>query len=139
RDVFGFESVFVGMAVMMGTGAALVLWLLPADTQESRHQPPVRGRTLAGMAAALRHRTVVAVVLFMSLTSLTYGSLYAFLSVFLECRGISGTAIGVALGAQAVTGAVAQPLFGRMADRTDRRYLLLAGLGLAALCRGLVG
>ncbi len=139
RDLLGFDSVFVGMAVMMGSGAVLIQTLLPADTQETRHVSALADRAIPSMIAALRHRTVVAVVLFMSLTSLTYGSLYAFLAVFLDDRGVSGTAIGIALGAQAVTGVVTQPLFGRLADRVDRRYLLLGGLAGSAIALGAVG
>ncbi len=139
HDAFGFDSVFLGMAVLMAAGALVLQTLLPADTAETRHASSTSSSAIGGMVAALRYRVVVALVLFMGLTSLTYGSLYSFLAVFLDARGVSGTAIGVALGAQAVTGVVTQPLFGRLADRIDRRYMLLGGLAASAVLLGAVG
>lgn len=139
RDVFGFESVFVGMAVLMGAAALLVFVLLPPNRPDARHPAGLPGSALAGMAIALRHRVVVGVVLLMGLTSLTYGSVFAFLAVYLDDLGVSATAIGVAFGSQFVAGALCQPLFGRVADRVDRRYVLLAGLTTCAAILAAIG
>src|SRR5690606_13011383 len=49
------------------------------------------------------------------------------------------TAIGIAFGSQFVAGALAQPLFGRLADRVDRRYMLVAGLALCAITLAAIG
>lgn len=137
RDLFGFDSVFVGMAVLMGASALLVYLLLP------EHRPARTtgdgASAIGGMVVALRHRVVVAVLLFMGLTSLTYGSVFAFLAVFLEDMGVSATAMGIAFSTQFATGALMQPLFGRLADRTDRRILLLAGLGASAISLSGIG
>ena len=139
RDVFGFDSVFVGMAALMGSSALLVFLLLPPTRSEQRGAVDNAGSAIAGMAIALRHRVVVSVVFLMALTSLSYGSVFAFLAVFLEEMDVSATATGVAFGAQFVAGALAQPLLGRIADRVDRRYMLLAGLGGCAICLGGIG
>lgn len=131
RDLFGFDSVFVGMAILMGAAALLVYLLLPANRPDRRRtseaEPVVRG-----MAIALRHRVVVSLVVFMGLTSLSYGSVFAFLAVFLDELGVSATAIGIAFGSQFVAGALSQPVFGRIADRVDRRHMLLTGLAICA-------
>ena len=132
RDVFGFDSVFVGMAALMGAAALLVFLLLPPNRPDARNPAGLPGSALAGMAIALRHRVVVGVVLLMGLTSLSYGSVFAFLAVYLDDLGVSATAVGVAFGSQFVAGALCQPIFGRVADLIDRRYLLLAGLGTCA-------
>lgn len=132
RDLFGFDSVFVGMAVLMGSSALLVHLLLPANQPDERHTAGLPGSAITGVAVALHHRVVVALVLFMALTALTYGSVFAFLAVFLDDMGVSATAIGVAFGSQFVAGALTQPIFGRLADRIDRRHMLLAGLATCA-------
>jgi len=139
RDLFGFDSVFVGMAVLMGASALLVFLLLPANRPEERKTAGASQSAIAGMVVALRHRVVVAVVLFMGLTSVTYGSVFAFLAVFLDDMGVSATAIGIAFGSQFVAGALTQPLFGRLADHVDRRYVLLGGLGACAITLAALG
>jgi MFS transporter, DHA1 family, multidrug resistance protein len=133
RDLLGFDSVFIGMALLMGAAALLVFVLLPENRSTKRRTAGTSQSVIAGMAIALRHRVVVAVVLFMGLTSVTYGAVFAFLAVFLDNMGVSATAIGVAFGSQFVAGAITQPLFGRLADRVDRRHVLLGGLAACAI------
>lgn len=135
RDLFGFESVFIGMAVLMGASALLVYLLLPAHPERTTS----RSSAVTGMIAALRHRVVVAMLLFMGLTSLTFGSVFAFLAIFLETMDVSATAMGIAFSTQFVTGALMQPIFGRLADRFDRRYMLLAGLAASAVSLAGIG
>jgi MFS family permease len=139
RDVFGFDSVFVGMAVLMGASALLVYLLLPANRPDEREASGLSGSAIAGMREALRHRVVVSLVLYMGLTSLSYGSVFAFLAVLLDDKGVSATAVGITFGAQFVAGVVAQPLFGRLADRVDRRHLLIGGLAVSVVCLGAIG
>jgi MFS family permease len=137
RDVFGFDSVFVGMAVLMGASALLVSLLLPAHT-DLVQDADMEASTTA-LLGALRHRVVLAVVLFTGLTALIYGSVYSFLAVYLDEMGVSATAIGFAFGIQPVASALAQPVFGQFADRSDRRLILLGGLGLSGVGLGLLG
>jgi len=139
RDVFGFDSVFVGMAILMGASAVIVFVLLPERGREERATTAEPRSALRGMRDAFRHRAVVAVILFMGLSSLTFGSVFAFLAIFLDSMGASATAIGAVFAVQFLAGGIAQPFLGRIADRVDRRKMLLVGLSASALCLLAVG
>lgn len=128
RDLFGFDSVFVGMTALMGSSALLVYVLLPEHAASARQSAGQPSTAVAGMIEALRHRAVLAVVLFMGLASLAFGSVSAFLAIFLDEMGVSATAIGVVFAIQFAAAGVGQPLLGGLADRMDRRTLLVGGL-----------
>ncbi len=130
RDVFGFDAVFVGMATLMGSSAVIVAVLLPRHPASDRIERGVAPSW--GFAQALRDRLVLSVTVIMGLTSLTFGSVYSFLSVRLEDLGVTALAIGLAFAAESLASGVAQPIFGPIADRVDRRVLAMAGLGASA-------
>lgn len=138
RDIFGFGSVFIGMAALMGASALLVFLLLPEREASSR--PASDESQSAGTPlAALRYRVVVAITLFFGFGALIYGSVYSFLAVYLDEMGVSASAIGIAFGSQAVASGLAQPPFGYIADRFDRRLLLLLGFAASGVTLGLLG
>src|SRR5690606_38134939 len=92
---------------------------------------------LAGIAApavvpfrtALSDRLVLAVTINHGLISLAMGATFAFLALRLERDlGVTPFLIGLAFATQDITGGAAQPLFGRFADRYDRRFLVAGGL-----------
>ena len=136
RDSFGFDSVFIGMAILMGSSAAIVAVLLP------RHPAQDRLSRLAepswGFVQALHDRLVLGLTVLMGLTSLTFGAVFSFLSIRLEHLGAAGLAVGIAFASESFASAASQPLFGPLVDRHDRRVIVIAGLvgsaaGLAAL------
>lgn len=137
RDLYGFDSVFVGMALLMGASTLLVVLLLPAPARGAR-DASVRPAS-NGLLAALRHRVVLTLTLFFGLASLIYGSVFSFLAVHLDEMQASATAIGIAFGSQSVASGLGQPLFGHLADRYDRRLILLGGLSASGLALGLLG
>lgn len=134
REFIGFRSVFVAMASMMALSALILLWWLP------RHSPAElarRAHLKAGgaresqtpFAVALRDRLVVAVTTHQGLISLASGASFSFLALRLEDGlGVSPLLIGLAFATQDITGGLAQPIFGRMADRYNRRALVAVGL-----------
>lgn len=144
REFVGFKSVFVAMASMMGLSAAILLLWLP------RHSPQeiVRraGRLAHGapatvsFATALRDRLVLAVTTHQGLISLSFGASLSFLALRLE-EGLSTgpLLIGIAFATQDITGGVAQPVFGRLADRYDRRALVAIGVAINAALLASIG
>jgi DHA1 family multidrug resistance protein-like MFS transporter len=147
REVVGFRSVFVAMAILMATSALILMWWLP------RHSPAevlkraslARGEAREAQtpfAVALKDRLVVAVTAHQGLISLASGASFSFLALRLEDGlGVSPMLIGLAFATQDITGGLAQPLFGRMADAYSRRVLVAAGLlvnGALLACVGIV-
>jgi len=137
RDTMGFDAVFVGMAALMGSSAVIVAVLLPG-------RPPEGTVTRSGMPSwsfrvALRDRLVLGLTILMGLTSLTFGAVYSFLSVRLDDLGVTALLIGLAFAAESLASGAAQPLFGRIADRVDRKRMVMLGLGASALALAALG
>jgi MFS family permease len=61
-------------------------------------------------------------------TYFSFGAFETFLPVFLFDRGFAAFEIGIIFAVQIVLMAVTKPLFGRVADRVDKRFQILAGL-----------
>ncbi len=147
RELVGFRSVFVAMAALMALSAFILMWWLP------RHSPAeeLRRAHLAGggtrekqisFVVALKDRLVLAVTAHQGLISLAMGASFSFLALRLEDGlGVGPLLIGIAFATQDITGGMAQPLFGRLADRYSRRLLVSTGLlinGALLACVGIV-
>ncbi|MCX6699283.1 MAG: MFS transporter [Methanomicrobiales archaeon] len=61
-------------------------------------------------------------------TYFSFGAFETFLPVFLFDRGFSAVEIGFIFSGQVVLMAATKPLFGRVADRVDKRVQIIAGL-----------
>lgn len=149
RQAFGFDSVFIAMALLMASSAAIVFVLLPVRAPRIRirtehgvemEEPEIVG---VGLWQALHHRLVLALTFNMAFTSLSFGATFSFLAVRLENDlGVTPALVGVAFGMQNLSSGIAQPLMGRVVDAGDRRKIvavgilvsstLLASLGLAS-------
>ena len=138
RQVIGFDAVFVAMAAMMAISAIIVATSLPWNPPEHRVS---RRRTVnLPFATALKDRLVLAVTINMLLYSLTFGASFAFLALRLEDDiGASPAMIGLAFSVQDITGGVAQPMFGRVADRYHRPTLVAIGLLTLGVLQGSLG
>jgi len=129
RTVFGFDSVFMAMAALMASSAFITAVWLPRHGQRSRHEVEVDRTPPASFGVALKDRLVVALTVQMGLIALSFGAAFSFLALRLENElGTGPILIGIAFATQDLTAGVAQPLFGRMADRYDRRLLVALGL-----------
>ncbi|HET7738770.1 MAG TPA: MFS transporter, partial [Tepidiformaceae bacterium] len=134
RETSGFDSVFIGMATLMGVAAVIVVLFLPRN-------PPVAYRVVehdapeaAGLVAAFKDRLVLALTLNMVLISLSMGATLSFLAVKLEDNlGAAPLIIGVAFAVQNFSSGVSQPIVGRLADTRSRRVLICVGLSWAAI------
>lgn len=70
-------------------------------------------------------------------TYFAFGAFETYLPVYLADNGFSAGLIGVIFSMQILAIAVTKPLFGRVADRIDKRFQIAAGLlviGIAMLC-----
>lgn len=130
RQGVGFDAVFVAMASLMAASMMVVIFWLPRNSRERATEHSHAGPApSAGFSVALRQRLVVALTLQQGLLSLSFGASFSFLALRLENGlGASPVLIGLAFATQDITGGLAQPLFGRIADRHDRRMLVAVGL-----------
>jgi len=134
RQVWGFNSAFIGMALLMGFSAIVVFAFLPKRPPMSyrsvEHESPVAG----GLVAAIRDRLVLAICLSMALISLSMGATLSFLAVKLESRlGAAPLIIGVAFAVQNLSSGFVQPVAGHLADTVSRPLLICLGLGWTVL------
>ena len=133
RQEIGFDAVFVGMALLMGTSAMVVLLLLPAHlaalSDDSGSTGPMPSSPLR---VALADRMVLALTLNWALVSLSFGSTLSFLGVRLERLEVGAAMIGVIFALESVSSGLSQPFFGALADRLNRRLLAVIGLVLLA-------
>jgi MFS family permease len=131
RELVGFNSVFWAMAGMLAFSALILIWWLPrhSPAELRRRAGEVPRHANVSFREAVRERLVVAVTLYMGLQSLAYGAILSFLALRLEdTLHASPLAIGAAFATQDLTGGLAQPMLGRLADRFDRRLLVVIGL-----------
>lgn len=145
RQEVGFRSVFVAMALLMALSALILVWWLPrhSPAELERREREDRGHAPAPQApfrTAMAERLVVAVTTHQFLISLAMGASFSFLALRLE-DGLHARplAIGLAFATQDLTGGLAQPLFGRMADRYNRALLVAGGLIANGLLLAFVG
>jgi len=133
RQTLGFDSVFVGMALLMGTSATVVMLLLPARLAASTNERAARVLPSSPLRLALRDRMVLALTLNWALISLSFASTFSFLGVRLERLEVGAALIGVVFSLESVSSGLSQPFFGILADRLNRRLLNVIGLILLAV------
>ena len=114
------------VAALSAIAAAGFLWLQPADHREAAERVSLR-QVLGVRAVAVCAAAVV-------LGGGTIAMLEPVLSLFLADQiGLSPSRVGLVFGSGAVVSAVLHPVFGRVADRTGGRRLMMLGLGGMAL------
>ncbi len=139
RDISGFHSVFVAMALLMASSGIIVAVLLPRISPEQRLQAFAGRAAEVSFRVALQDRLVLAITLTMAVTSLSFGSTFSFLAVKLEDLGIGPILIGVTFGLESLASGLLQPFTGRLADRSNRRVLVVCGIGVTAMALATVG
>jgi DHA1 family multidrug resistance protein-like MFS transporter len=61
-------------------------------------------------------------------TYFTYGAFETYLPLYLQGKGLPPYQIGIVFSLQILAIALSKPLFGRLSDRIDRRFQILAGI-----------
>jgi len=124
-DFFSLEAAFGAMGALSFAAFCLSFFLLPPVQEEKTvardHQP-------APWAILLRDRDIVSIFFFRFVYTTCIGIIWGFLPVYADMHfGLSSSAIGilVVLGVS-VSGLMHIPM-GMVADRLERRFLVIAG------------
>lgn len=147
RQLVGFHSVFVAMALLMAISAFIILiWLPRHSPAEARRHTRAAASGIPERAHATSFRSALADPLTLALTvhmgllSLANGATFSLLALRLEDGlGAAPIMIGVAFATQDITAGLAQPFWGRLADRRERRPLVAIGLMATAIQLVLLG
>ncbi len=125
-DAFSINTAFLVMAVLNVIGLIAVLIFL----KEMPRKTAVSGQT--SIVAPLRSRIMQGVLSYRMTTGLGTSSLMAFMPLFADLRiGLSASLIGVMLAARTPV-SIVQSYTGRLADRWDRRSMVIWG-GIASI------
>lgn len=121
-----------------GLVALILMWPYAGMLGEA---PPVTTISvrdvLAGYKALLADARGARTYVYVFLNSIFHSGVFTWLGVYLSRRyGLGEVGIGLALLGYGVPGFLFGPAIGRAADRWGRRWLVPAGLGLAALAAG---
>jgi MFS transporter, DHA1 family, multidrug resistance protein len=124
-----FRAVYAAAFLLCIPLLVLTLRLAPDTTGESiRRVSP--GDMLRSLGAFLRNGRLLGTSLVEMATYFAYGVMETYLPIFLSRQGVPAWQIGLIFSAQVLSIALTKPLFGRLADRVDRRIQVLAGIAL---------
>jgi MFS family permease len=102
----------------------------------------VKGLTVAafgrGLLDFLKNARLLGTSLVEMCTYFAYGCLETYLPLHLAARGVPAWGIGVLFSLQVLSIALSKPLFGRLADRVDRRVQILVGIVLCGVFIALI-
>ena len=131
KDLFGLNSAFYAMSVLSFSGFLLSFLTLPRDKIKGKnsgvkHMPyggMLRNKDLAGMFI-MRFGSIIGV-----------GFNWTFLPIYAhESLKLSASRIGILVSLTVVMTTLLQPVFGPMADRINRHWMIFWGGGLASAC-----
>jgi len=135
RDRYGFDAVFIFMAILMVLAIMTISALLPSRVTAGggREGDGDAPRGAAPWSVVLRHPIVQGVFAVHVGYSLAFGAGFSFLAVYLEEEiAATATMVGVVLASQELVGGLLQPVMGRVADRLNRRLLIIIGVVMVA-------
>jgi predicted MFS family arabinose efflux permease len=134
EPVIGWRGVFLAVSAC----GFLALLLLRPYLGLLGERPPTR--TLALDAVMMGYKQLLTVpraartYLFVLINAVFHSGVFTWLGLYFSGRyGLGEIGIGLALLGYGVPGFVLGPIIGRIADRWGRRWLIPAGIGLAAL------
>jgi MFS family permease len=132
HDRFGMASCFLMLGLLALLALFLILALvpnLPPDRNGRTH-----GRKGEASVAILKSHVIVTLLIFTFVSSIGRGSIISFVPLLAEEKlGMSATLLGSILTANLSLAAVLLLPFGVLADRADRKRILLAGTFLSGL------
>lgn len=131
NEYFNLQATFVCMGILALVGLSLCFWLLPSTRAEKlmrKGRPPLRWRAIIG------DRVIVGLFTIRLAYTASIGIIWGFLPVLAATElGLKSSQIGilVMLGVL-VNGAIQLPM-GYLADRFNRKAMIIGGVALAAL------
>lgn len=130
RDHFGIAATFAGMAALAFAGFVLTALLLPPAKRE---RIVCTSRPLGPWRSLLKDRELAGLLLFRLAYTFGIGILWSFLPVLAATDfALSGAAIGLLVMVGVTVSGVLQFPMGALADRTDKRRLIVLGGMVAA-------
>ena len=132
NDILSFAAAFLAMGVLSFVSLILVLLFLPdlRNTEEGSGEPErPRFRLVLG------DTLVQGILSFRFIQAVGRGAVSTFLPIFAaRMIGLSTSAIGLIISVQVLAISLFQYPMGVLADRTNRRFLVVAGLIGSSLC-----
>jgi DHA1 family multidrug resistance protein-like MFS transporter len=123
-DNWGLPSVFYTMAALSFFALVLVIRFMPAQLSEDQ---PVRRKLLQSMLSMIRSKKTSGILIARYATMIIMVPTMAFLPLLMSgWQGSSGLQIGTVIACRTLVNAVLQIPFGRLADRSNKLYLLTA-------------
>ncbi|MDX9818553.1 MAG: MFS transporter, partial [Desulfococcus multivorans] len=130
NDHFSLDAAFVSMGVLSFIGFFLSLLMLPPAATEQvivRREAPVAFRTL------LKDPYVEAIFVFRMAYTACIGAIWGFLPVFADAEfSLSSSSIGILVMLGIFTSGILQTPMGIIADRWNKRLMILLGGGIVA-------
>lgn len=120
----GFSWVYAGCLVL-GAGAALLVFRLPVETPEAK--PAGGGSPGALLGAVLRNRPVLLGCLVEAAALFAFGTFEAFFPRHVRDAGFGPHWAGALMAVQVLTVALSKPFFGRLSDRKGREWQIVFG------------
>ncbi len=134
-----YRTVYAG-AFILALPAFFFILSLDRGTGE-RGPGPARvtpGDFIRGLREFLSNRRLLGTSLVEMATYFAYGILETYLPLYLSGLGVPPYEIGLVFSLQVLSIALTKPLFGRLADRVDRRVQVLAGIVLLAAATAVI-
>jgi MFS family permease len=125
---WNYRLVYVA-AFILAIPVVILSFLMPDDGSEGaevkKATPGDFGRSLLAFA---RNGRLLGTSLVEMATYFTYGAFETYLPLYLQGKGLPPYQIGIVFSLQILAIALSKPLFGRLSDRIDRRFQILAGI-----------
>jgi MFS family permease len=134
HDSFGMDAAFASMGVLATAGLLIVLLFLPASRPSSRAMQS--NKPASSFRSMLRDETMRGLITFQLVFGLSYGSVLAFLGIFMTTvMGASVAHVGIVLSARSIQNGMLSYPFGWLADRVSR--VVLVNIGMIAMSTGI--
>src|SRR6266571_2360878 len=135
----GWRGIFLGVSLL----SAMVLGLLWPYRRLLGDAPPAPTGTVRDLFAAygslLAPGRGLRTYAYVLLNAIFHSGVFTWLGLYFAQRyGLGEVGIGLALLGYGIPGFLLGPIIGRLADRWGRRWLVPAGLGIAALAAGVL-
>jgi MFS family permease len=131
KDLYGMDAAFNTMGGLAFATLAGVLIFIPDSigNQDADHQ----GSNVVALKVLIRNRTFQALFLLRLFAAAGQGAVYTFLPLLALKIHMPSSQVGIVLGANIFLIAILQRLFGKIADRCNPAYLMIAGTFVSGL------
>ncbi len=131
HDHLGMHAVFIAMAILTGFSFLLTLFLLP-DIHPQSHKKADKQQQQASFKLLLKNKLMVGLLIYRFVNALGRGGVMSFLPIYAASIKLSPSQVGIILTTNIFFMALLQGVFGRLADKYNKFYLVIAGAPLAA-------